>query len=98
MLNTAKSSTQSNQQVYQIRLEGHLDDGWTEWFEGVCVKENENDNTLLTCTVTDQPALFGLLRKVRDLGVPLLSVTRVQPNKEVISDVKDAYLLEGDKK
>jgi hypothetical protein len=79
--NTRKPTPQSTKQVYQIRLEGQLDDGWTDWFEGVCVKENEDSNTLLTCTVSDQPELFGLLRKVRDLGVPLLSVTRVQPDQ-----------------
>lgn len=72
---------QATAQVYQIRLEGHLDDSWTDWFEGSCVKENDATTTLLTCTVSDQPELFGLLRKVRDLGVPLLSVTRVQPDQ-----------------
>jgi len=98
MLNTREQNTQSNQQIYQIRLEGHLDDGWTEWFEGSCVKENENDTTLLTCTVMDQPALFGLLRKVRDLGVPLLSVTRVKPDPNALLTIKEINSLERDRK
>jgi hypothetical protein len=60
---------------YEIRLEGLLDDGWTDWFDAL-VREGEGV-TLLVCSVSDQAALFGILRKVRDLGVPLLSVYRV---------------------
>ncbi len=98
MLNTHKLNTQSSKQVYQIRLEGHLDDGWTDWFEGTCVKGTENTNTLLTCTVTDQAELFGLLRKVRDLSVPLLSVTRVKPDPTASLDLTEIQASKGEMK
>ncbi len=71
--------------VYQIRLKGHLGSQWTDWF-GVLTITLENDgDTLLTGPVIDQAALHGLLRKVRDLGMPLLSVNRVEPGQR---DVK----------
>jgi hypothetical protein len=63
--------------VYQIRIKGHLGPQWTEWFEGMAVTREENGDTLLTGPVVDQAALHGLLKKVRDLGMPLLSVSRV---------------------
>lgn len=63
--------------VYQIRIKGHLGPGWTDWFEGLTVTLEENGDTLLSGPVIDQAALHGLLRKVRDLGMPLLSVRRV---------------------
>jgi hypothetical protein len=65
--------------VYQIRLKGHLGCQWTEWFEGLTITLEENGETLLTGPVVDQAALHGLLKKVRDLGLPLLSVMRVMP-------------------
>lgn len=64
--------------AYQIRLKGHLDCQWADWFEGANITL-EGGDTLLTCTVVDQAALHGLLRKVRDLGVPLISAVRVKP-------------------
>jgi len=67
--------------VYQIRIKGHLGRQWEEWFSGLTITLEEDGNTLLTGTVIDQAALFGLLKKVRDLGMPLLSVNRVNPNK-----------------
>jgi hypothetical protein len=60
--------------VYQIRLRGHLDRGWADWFDGLAITLEENGETSLTGTVVDQAALHGLLRKVRDLGMPLVSV------------------------
>ena len=63
--------------VYQIRIKGHLGPQWTEWFEGLTITLEDNGETLLTGPVVDQSALHGLLRKVRDLGMPLLSVIRV---------------------
>jgi hypothetical protein len=60
--------------IYQIRLRGHLDHQWANWFEGLTITLEDNGNTLLTGPVVDQAELYGLLRKVRDLGVPLLSV------------------------
>ena len=63
--------------VYQFRLQGHLDGQWVEWFGEVTIVLAENGDTLLTSPVTDQAALFGLLRKIRDLGVPLVSLVRL---------------------
>ena len=67
-----------NQFVYQIQLQGHLSDEWAEWFDGLAITLEENGDTLLTGPVVDQAALHGLLRKVRDLGLPLLSVVCVE--------------------
>ena len=66
---------------YEIRIKGHLDDKWADWFEGLTLTLEDNGETLLTGPVVDQAALHGLLRKVRDLGMPLLSVTRVGPSQ-----------------
>ncbi len=65
--------------VYQIRIQGQLDRKWTNWFEGLTITLEDNGDTLLTGPVVDQAALYGLLRKVRDLGMPLISVTRESP-------------------
>ena len=67
--------------VYQIRIKGHLGRQWTDWFGGLTLTLEDNGETLLTGPVVDQAALHGLLRKVRDLGVPLLSVSRVKPGE-----------------
>jgi hypothetical protein len=65
--------------VYQIRIQGHLDSEWTDWFEGLTITLEDNGVTLLSGLVVDQAALYGLLRKVRDLGMPLLAVNRDYP-------------------
>ena len=65
--------------VYQIRIEGHLGPRWSEWFGGMTITPEEGGETLLTGPVVDQAALHGLLRKVRDLGMPLISAVRVEP-------------------
>jgi len=64
--------------VYQIRIKGHLGGQWTDWFGGVTITLEDNGNTLLTGPVVDQAALHGLLKKVRDLGMTLLSVNHVR--------------------
>lgn len=64
--------------IYQIRIKGHLGREWTEWFEGLTIALEDNGDTLLTGRVVDQAALHGLLKKVRDLGIPLLSVNHVE--------------------
>ncbi len=74
--------------IYQIRIEGQLGREWTEWFEGMTITLQDNGDTLLTGPVRDQAALFGLLKKVRDLGMPLLSVNRVNPGQPDASGVK----------
>jgi hypothetical protein len=66
---------------YQVRLEGHLSFEWTDWFGGMTLVLEENGDTLLTGPVIDQAALHGLLKKVRNLGIPLVSVKRVKPNQ-----------------
>jgi hypothetical protein len=70
--------------VYQIRIEGHLRPQWAEWFEGLSVSLEPDGTTLLSGPVIDQAALYGLLKKVRDLGMPLLAVNQVaiQSQKE----------------
>ena len=65
--------------TYQIRIEGKLGEQWTDWFEGLTIKQEEDGTTVLTGPVVDQSALHGLLKKVRDLGMPLVSASRVKP-------------------
>ena len=67
--------------VYQIRIKCHLGSDWTNWFEGLTITPEENGDTLLTGPVVDQAALHGLLKKVRDLGMTLISVNRVEPDQ-----------------
>ena len=64
--------------VYQIRIKSHLDSEWTDWFDGLTITLEDNGDTLLTGPVVDQAALHGLLKKVRDLGMPLVSVNPVE--------------------
>jgi hypothetical protein len=75
--------------VYQIRIKGHLGRQWIDWFEGLTITLEEGGNTLLTGPVIDQAALHGLLKKVRDLSLPLLSVNSVEPGREDVSDVRN---------
>jgi hypothetical protein len=67
--------------VYQIRVRSHLGTDWTDWFEGLTITCEENGDTLLTGPVVDQAALHGLLRKVRNLGIFLISVNRLEPGQ-----------------
>jgi hypothetical protein len=66
--------------IYQIRVKSHLGADWTDWFEGLTITLEEDGDTLLTGPVVDQAALHGLLKKVRDLGMPLVSLNPVQLN------------------
>jgi hypothetical protein len=75
-------------ELYEIRLKGHLDDRWADWFEGLSFTHESNGTTILCGPVVDQAALHGLLKKVRYLGIPLLSVMRVKPGRADASDVK----------
>ena len=80
--------TPSKSMIYQIRLKGHLGSQWTDWFEGLTITLEKDGDTLLTGPVIDQAALHGLLKKVRDLGLPLVSVSPVEPGQADQSDVK----------
>ena len=73
---------------YEIRIKGHLDAQWADWFGCLTITLEENGDTLLTGPVIDQAALHGLLRKVRDLGIPLLSVNRLETGREGASDIE----------
>ena len=74
--------------LYEIRLKGHLNDRWADRFGDVTITLEDNGNTLLTCPVIDQAALHGLLKRVRDLGMPLLSVNFVNPGQAKTQEVK----------
>ena len=69
----------SQPMIYQIRITGHLGRQWTDWFGGLVISLEDDGDTLLTGPVLDQAALYGLLKKVRDVGLPLVSAIRVQP-------------------
>jgi hypothetical protein len=97
MSNKLTPQPDSNQPtIYQIRLRGYLGPQWADWFEGLTITLEKDGNTLLTGPVVDQAALHGLLKKVRDLGMPLVSVSQVQPGPSTtlgtsqadVSDVK----------
>ena len=80
MSNSFNAKTDPGQpMVYQIRIKGHLGPEWADWFGGLAITLEDNGETLLTGPVVDQAALHALLRKVRDLGMPLISVLRVAP-------------------
>lgn len=74
-------------EIYQIRIRGHLGTQWMDWFEGLSISLKENGDTLLTGRMIDQAALHGILKKVRDLGMPLLSVNTVDPNEADMGEV-----------
>jgi hypothetical protein len=74
-------------QVYQLRIKGHLDSRWTAWFEGLSITREEGGDTLLTGPVADQAALHGLLKKLRDLGLTLVSVSPLDPGQADQSNV-----------
>ena len=84
------TSTEARDQAgrYEIRIKGHLDDRWAAWFGGLTITLEDNGETLLTGPVVDQAALHGLLKKVRDVGMPLISVNRAEPGQADASDVK----------
>jgi len=88
MANEHNSKPDANQPtVYQIRLKGHLGQHRMDWFEGMTVILDEDGTTLLSGPVLDQSALHGILKKIRDLGVPLLSVNRIDSDQITEVDV-----------
>ncbi len=64
--------------VYRIIIKGHLDSEWSDWFDGLTITLVDNGETILTGPIVDQTALHGVLIKIRDLGLPLLSLTRIE--------------------
>ncbi len=65
---------------YEIRIKGHLDSHWASWFDGMTLTSMANGETLLSGTIRDQAALHGVIDRLRDLGLPLLSVRRIEPS------------------
>jgi hypothetical protein len=69
-------------EVYQITVLGHLDSEWSEWFDGLTITPVDSGETILTGPIVDQAALHGVLIKIRDLGLPLLRLSRIEPESE----------------
>ena len=66
---------------YEIRVQGRLDERWVAWFDGLSVRRSDDGTTVISGGIADQAALHGLLQRVRDLGLPLLSVERLEPDR-----------------
>jgi wyosine [tRNA(Phe)-imidazoG37] synthetase (radical SAM superfamily) len=84
---TPKSTVRPSQAIYEIKVQEHLDSLWEQWFEGMTLMKTENGESGVACTlisglVADQAALHGLLTKIRDLNLTLISVRRIRPNKQ----------------
>lgn len=87
MANERNPNTDPNQPVvYQLRLQGQLGTEWSDWLGTMSITRAENGDTLVTGPLVDQAALYGVLRKVRDLGIPLLAVNRIPPDQAVGKD------------
>ncbi len=69
-------------ELYEIRIKGHLDERWADWFEGLSFTLVRDGTTLLDGPLTDQAALHGVLNRIRDLGLPIISVQRVRPARK----------------
>ena len=90
MKNEQRSEREADQPtIYQFRLRGHLGQQWMDWFEGLSITLEEDGNTLLSGPVVDQSALHGILKRVRDLGMPLLSVNFVDPDPATKKDTDE---------
>jgi hypothetical protein len=85
---SSPSSEKAQPMIYQIRIKGHLDRKWADWFSGLNITSLDNGETLLTGPVLDQAELHGLLRKVRDVGLPLIAVMRIEPEQADGPNVK----------
>jgi hypothetical protein len=82
MMNHFRTDSNAGQtNLYRIRIKGHLNGQWSDWFDGFTVTLLDDGSTLLDGQVADQAALHGMLRRIRDLGMPLLSVLRVSPDQ-----------------
>jgi hypothetical protein len=81
-------SDPKRQMIYQIKIKGHLDNDWSDWFEGLTITPVEGGDTLLSGPICDDAALHGLLKKIRDLGMPLISVNRIESDQADLPDVR----------
>jgi hypothetical protein len=72
---------QVRREVYQIVVKGHLSSDWSEWFDGLAIVQTSTGETILSGPLADQAALHGVLIKVRDLGLPLLGLSRIEPER-----------------
>ena len=77
----SEASTRDDPRRYEIRLQGHLDARWAVWFDALAFSNDSEGTTLIQVRIVDQAALHGVLRKLRDLGMALLSVTQVEPDR-----------------
>lgn len=78
---TKKVLNQNTNTTYQIRIKGHLGAQWSEWFDGMTITLENSGDTLLTGIISDQSQLYGLLNKIRDLGMPLISICDVNSDE-----------------
>jgi len=74
--------------IYEIRVQGHLDPRWSEWFDGLEITNLENGEAMLSGDIVDQAALHGLLSRVRDLGLPLMAVSRIKSMPEGLQSIQ----------
>jgi hypothetical protein len=81
MTNEREATISPQPPIYQVTLKGQLGPEWADWFEGLAISQDEDGNTLLTGPVVDQAALHGLLKKIRDLGMILISVCPAEPEQ-----------------
>ena len=89
-MNEIPSSTEEHDEprLYEIRVKGHLDDRWADWFEGLTITREANGETLLAGPVADQAALHGLIKKVRDLGMSLVSISPIETDRPAAPDIQ----------
>jgi hypothetical protein len=80
-MSETSTGDQHNPGRYEIRVKGHLDSRWAAWFDGLTLTHESDGTTLIHGPVADQAALHGLLQKIRDVGLPLVSVTQVEPDQ-----------------
>lgn len=85
-MNETHESTEAHYEpgLYEIRIKGHLDDRWADWFEGLTFTHESDGTTILDGPLTDQAALLGVLNGIRDLGLPIISVQCVGPTEKGI--------------
>jgi hypothetical protein len=97
MDNMPETQTDSSKSaMYQIRVNGHLGHQWADWFDGMHISQEDNGDSILTGPIRDQAALYGLLKKIRDLGLPLLALTLIDHTQTSNSADKDSSITRRD--